>query len=336
MGEFLSTPIKDKFSDNGENKMLKYGCSFMQGWRKRMEDAHIMDMDIGPNKDTQLFGVFDGHGGKEVAEFVGRHFTEEFVKNEAFLRGDIKTALEENYVKMDELMLEEPGRLELIEIAKESKKEDQAKIENPKKAEIEALRDPIDPKFQPGAKISMFTGCTAITMCIHKGKMYFANAGDSRAILVKKGELAFATRDHKTTSPREKARIEAAGGWISDERILGNINLSRGLGDSEYKQNKKLPPKDQIVSDLPDITILPFDQDCDYIVIGCDGIWDCKTSEEAAEYFNEKIANLKPGQPLSSIIEQLLDDICATDVYNEKGVGCDNMSCILIQFKQNK
>ena len=36
------------------------------------------------------------------------------------------------------------------------------------------------------------------------------------------------------------------------------------------------------------------------------------------------------------ITQQLLDDICATDVYNEKGVGCDNMSCILIQFKQNK
>ncbi len=80
MGEYLSTPIKEKFSSNGECPTLKYGCSFMQGWRKRMEDAHIMDMDIGPNKDTQLFGVFDGHGGKEVAVFVGRHFTEEFVR----------------------------------------------------------------------------------------------------------------------------------------------------------------------------------------------------------------------------------------------------------------
>ncbi len=68
----------------------------------------------------------------------------------------------------------------------------------------------------------------------------------------------------------------------------------------------------------------------EFIIIGCDGIWDCKTSEECAEYFNEKLARLKPGQPISSIIEQLLDDICATDVYNEKGVGCDNVSFLIL------
>ena len=43
-----------------------------------MEDAHLTELDIGTKKDTQLFGVFDGHGGREVALFVGRHFTEEF------------------------------------------------------------------------------------------------------------------------------------------------------------------------------------------------------------------------------------------------------------------
>ena len=65
----------------------------MQGWRKRMEDAHISDLDIGSG-NTQLFGVFDGHGGSEVAKFVGNHFTEEFLKDQAFLKGDIKKALE--------------------------------------------------------------------------------------------------------------------------------------------------------------------------------------------------------------------------------------------------
>ncbi len=35
----------------------------MQGWRKRMEDSHISDMNLGPNNSTHLFGVFDGHGG---------------------------------------------------------------------------------------------------------------------------------------------------------------------------------------------------------------------------------------------------------------------------------
>ena len=130
MGEFLTTPIKDKFSEDGENEFLRFGCSFMQGWRKRMEDAHIMDLDIGPNKNTQLFGVFDGHGGKEVAVYVGRHFTEEFLKNESYLKGDIKSALIENYIKMDKLMLEEPGRTELVKEALLSKEEDAKKQEN--------------------------------------------------------------------------------------------------------------------------------------------------------------------------------------------------------------
>jgi serine/threonine protein phosphatase PrpC len=40
----------------------------MQGWRKGMEDSHIAALDI--ENDISVFGVFDGHGGCEVAKFV--------------------------------------------------------------------------------------------------------------------------------------------------------------------------------------------------------------------------------------------------------------------------
>ena len=43
-----------------------------------MEDAHLVDMDKG------MFGVFDGHGGGEVAKFVANHLVEEFVALEEF------------------------------------------------------------------------------------------------------------------------------------------------------------------------------------------------------------------------------------------------------------
>ncbi len=56
-----------------------------------MEDSHITRTDIGPAKDTQLFGVFDGHGGTEVAVYVGNHFTEEFLKNPNFVKNDLKS-----------------------------------------------------------------------------------------------------------------------------------------------------------------------------------------------------------------------------------------------------
>jgi serine/threonine protein phosphatase PrpC len=35
----------------------------MQGWRKRMEDSHITEINLN-NNAQHVFGVFDGHGGK--------------------------------------------------------------------------------------------------------------------------------------------------------------------------------------------------------------------------------------------------------------------------------
>lgn len=57
---------------------MHYVASEMQGWRNTMEDAHI-SVFIDP--DTSVFGVFDGHGGKEVALFVKNHFVEELKNN---------------------------------------------------------------------------------------------------------------------------------------------------------------------------------------------------------------------------------------------------------------
>jgi serine/threonine protein phosphatase PrpC len=37
-----------------------------------MEDAHIAALDFEPS--CSIFGVFDGHGGKEVSLFVKKHF----------------------------------------------------------------------------------------------------------------------------------------------------------------------------------------------------------------------------------------------------------------------
>ncbi len=39
----------------------------MQGWRKRMEDSHISDINVGGSSALNVFGVFDGHGGNNKA-----------------------------------------------------------------------------------------------------------------------------------------------------------------------------------------------------------------------------------------------------------------------------
>ena len=44
--------------------------------------------------------------------------------------------------------------------------------------------------------------------------------------------------DHKPDDEKEKERIESAGGYVKENRVCENLNLSRSLGDFEYKQNE--------------------------------------------------------------------------------------------------
>ena len=46
--------------------------------------------------------------------------------------------------------------------------------------------------------------------------------------------------DHKPDNNIEKRRILKAGGDVYDGRVNGSLNLSRSLGDLEYKSNKNL------------------------------------------------------------------------------------------------
>ena len=75
----------------------------MQGWRKRQEDAHISSISKGDKKDMDIFGVFDGYGGKEISKFVSNHFIEELIINKN-ISTDMSLALKETFIKMDEII----------------------------------------------------------------------------------------------------------------------------------------------------------------------------------------------------------------------------------------
>jgi len=71
---YLASPNKEKHSLDDAFGSMRYGASGMQGWRTNMEDAHISKFNV--TKNVHVFGVFDGHGGREVAKFVEKHFIE--------------------------------------------------------------------------------------------------------------------------------------------------------------------------------------------------------------------------------------------------------------------
>jgi serine/threonine protein phosphatase PrpC len=183
-------------------------------------------------------------------------------------------------------------------------------------------------------------GCTAVCVLVSSTHFVCANAGDSRAILCRRGLPVELSHDHKPSQEKERRRIEAAGGTIEETavgagpyarinyRINGNLNLSRSIGDLQYKKRKDLPQEQQIVCATPDILVEQRSKDDEFLVIACDGIWDVKTNAEVCEFVK---ARLGMKQPLHEICEELMDNCLAIDPKATFGLGGDNMTCMIVK-----
>jgi serine/threonine protein phosphatase PrpC len=186
MGAYLSTPITKKTSISGEGNGITFAASSMQGWRTSMEDAHICEPRFTHN--SSLFGVFDGHGGSDVAKFCSENFSQELKTNKNFGLGKIKESLKETFYKMDEILNKKSGKSSL-------------------------------PSYMRGAYTQTQAGATANVILIFDGCIYCANAGDSRTVVWSGDKLVKLSFDHKPTGPGEARRILAAGGVIANGRI---------------------------------------------------------------------------------------------------------------------
>lgn len=154
----------------------------------------------------------------------------------------------------------------------------------------------------------------------------------------------------------EKARITAAGGFVDFGRVNGNLALSRAIGDFEFKKSAELSPEQQIVTAYPDVTVHEIGDDDEFLVIACDGmlsalspdrclynlrsiklthrtgIWDCQASQAVVEFVRRGIA---AKQELSKICENMMDN-CLASNSETGGVGCDNMTMIVIGLLRGK
>uniref|UniRef100_A0A671QIM0 Protein phosphatase 1G n=1 Tax=Sinocyclocheilus anshuiensis TaxID=1608454 RepID=A0A671QIM0_9TELE len=183
--------------------------------------------------------------------------------------------------------------------------------------------------IQPGSD----SGTTAVVALIRGKQLIVANAGDSRCVVSEKGKAVDMSYDHKPEDELELTRIKNAGGKVTmDGRVNGGLNLSRAIGDHFYKRNKALPPEEQMISALPDVKVLTLNEDHEFMVIACDGIWNVMSSQEVLDFVNERLkTEAGKNRPLSAIIEELLDHCLAPDTSGD-GTGCDNMTCMIITF----
>lgn len=67
----------------------------------------------------------------------------------------------------------------------------------------------------------------------------------------------------------------------------------------------------------------------EFIIIGCDGIWDCLSNEQAVEYVRDRIDTKTP----TEIGTEMLDEIISDDPRATQGIGGDNMTVMIIDLQ---
>lgn len=134
------------------------------------------------------------------------------------------------------------------------------------------------------------SGSTAAAVMISPRNIYFINCGDSRTFLCRNGQVVFYTEDHKPCNPREKERIQNAGGSVTLQRINGSLAVSRALGDFTFKEVEWRTQTEQLVSPEPEIYDLERSPSDEFLVVACDGVWDAISNEELCAFVHNRLS----------------------------------------------
>lgn len=270
------------------NSNYKVGMATMHGWRESMEDAHCVELTLSKHPNYAFFGIFDGHSGSLCATYMAEHLYKNIDSVEDF---SDQEALAKTCIKTDEQFLT---------------------------AEQFMYND---------------DGCACIfTLCNNEnGKVSLINGniGDSRTIFAKKESTGFkavpCTYDHKPTDTKEKERIEAAKGYVSLQRVDGQLALSRAFGDRQLKTPVDFPGEKKKVTSNPDFISISDGTTEDFLFMACDGIYEADVfgRQDVIDWI---AAKMETTSDLALICAALLDECL------DRG-SHDNMSAMIIQFK---
>ena len=148
----------------------------------------------------------------------------------------------------------------------------------------------------------------------------FANIGDSRAVLVEHptGRVMFSTVDQKPDLKAERAAIERRGGRVSRAtrndvaRVNDQLAMSRALGDWPLKP---------AVSNEAAVTTVRVNRPC-AVIIASDGLWDVMSSAEVGRIYQSFVQRNKgPAGFCDQLIKRALTNNASAGVCTGLGLG---------------
>lgn len=75
----------------------------------------------------------------------------------------------------------------------------------------------------------------------------------------------------------------------------------------------------------PDVFEYEWDKDCDFIIMGCDGVWERKSNEEMVSWVYEKLGDEPSEADLNAVVKKLLHENISEDhTMTSKSVGLVN------------
>ncbi|CAN8270229.1 unnamed protein product [Cochlearia groenlandica] len=263
-------------------------------YREYMEDEHLCIDDLSVHLGSSFlpiafYGVFDGHGGSEASQYIKENAARLFFEDVVFQKSHSIV----NSLFLKELEKSHRRSYRLADLAMEDE-----------------------------SIVSSSCGTTALTAIVIGRHLMVANAGDCRAVLCRKGKAVDMSFDHKSTFEPEKRRVEDLGGYFEGEYLYGDLAVTRALGDWSVKRFLPLGISfSPLISD-PDIQQMILTEEDEFLIMGCDGVWDVMTSQYAVTFARQGLR--RHGDPRRCAME-LVREALRLD-------SSDNVTVLVICF----
>uniref|UniRef100_A0A6N2K901 protein-serine/threonine phosphatase n=1 Tax=Salix viminalis TaxID=40686 RepID=A0A6N2K901_SALVM len=187
---------------------------------------------------------------------------------------------------------------------------------------IESAFVKADYAFADDSALDISSGTTALTALIFGRTLVVANAGDCRAVLGRRGRAIEMSKDHKPNCSSERLRIEKLGGVIYDGYLNGQLSVARALGDWHMKGPKGSPCP---LSAEPELQATNLTEDDEFLIMGCDGLWDVMSSQGAVTIARKELMlHNDPERCSRALVREAL-----------RRNACDNLTVIVICFSQD-